>query len=117
MTGAWSWILGRYGQEVKVVQGGKETPCMAFLQPALETGTDWFQKLPTPLGELRRDRWLYLGPAEVALTDLEDGYVMWAGFRFGLRAAQPVCVGGETVYWWGLLAPGDREETEGGGGT
>ena len=56
MTGAWSWILGRYGQEVKVVQGGKETPCMAFLQPALETGTDWFQKLPTPLGEVRRDR-------------------------------------------------------------
>ena len=42
---------------------------------------------------------------------------MWAGFRFDLRAAQPVCVGGETVYWWGLLAPGAREETEGGGET
>ena len=115
MSGEWSWILGHYGQEVTVVQNGAETPCMAFLQPALETGTDWFQNLPTPLGEIRRDRWLYLGPADVALTDFEDGYVAWAGFRFDLRAAQPVCIGEETVYWWGLLAPRARENTQAGG--
>ena len=117
MNGEWSWILERYGQSVTVVQDGRQTACMAFLQPALETGTDWFQNLPTPLGETRRDRWLYLGPADVALTDFKDGYVAWAGFRFDLRAAQPVCVGDETVYWWGLLAPRAREETEGDGET
>lgn len=117
MSGDWSWILGRYGQSVTVVQDGKKTACMAFLQPEPETGTDWFQNLPTPLGELRRDRWIYLGPAEVALTDLKNGYVLWAGFRFDLRAAQPVCMGEETVYWWGLLAPGAREETDDSGET
>ena len=117
MTGAWGRILSRYGQEVTVCQGGKETACRAFLQPALETGTDRVQRLPTPLGEIRRDRWIYLGPPETPLTDLADGYVLWNGTRFDLRAAQPVCVGEETVYWWGLLAPGAREETEGGGET
>ena len=35
--------------------------------------------------------------------------VEWNGLRFAVRAAQPVCVGEETLYWWALLAVEDGE--------
>ena len=104
MTGAWGRILDKYGQRVAVVRDGAETLCRAFLQPALETREDWFQSLPTPLGTVRRDQWLYLGPPEVSLDGLGDGYVAWNNTQFEVRAAQPVCLGEDTIYWWALLA-------------
>lgn len=117
MTGAWGRILDKYGQRVAVVRDGQETLCRAFLQPALETREDWFQRLPTPLGAVRRDQWLYLGPPEVALDNLGDGYVAWNSTRFEVRAAQPVCLGENTVYWWALLAVQDPEPEDGSGET
>lgn len=117
MTGAWERILDKYGQRVAVVRDGAETLCRAFLQPALETREDWFQSLPTPLGAVRRDQWLYLGPPEVALDNLGDGYVAWNNTQFEVRAAQPVCLGEDTIYWWALLAVRDPEPEDGPGET
>lgn len=108
MTGAWSDILSRYGQTVTLCrQGEKELPCRAFLQPVLERGEDLFQRLPTPLGQVRQDRWICLGGPEMALDRLGDGYLAWGGETFTVRSAQPVYLGDELVYWWGLLAVRD----------
>ena len=70
---------------------------------------DWYQELPTPLGTVRRDQWLYLGPPELSLEETNGLCVEWNGLRFAVRAAQPVCVGEETLYWWALLAVEDGE--------
>ena len=117
MTGAWGRILEKYGQRVAVVRDGKETLCRAFLQPVMERREDWFQSLPTPLGEARRDQWLYLGPPEVSLDSLGDGYVAWRDAKFDVRAAHSVCIGEETVYRWALLAVRDPEPEDGPGET
>ena len=106
MTERWSRILSRYGQTVTLYRQGQEegTQCRAFLQPALEQGQEFFQSLPTPLGLVRQDRWICLGGPEMDLDTLGDGYIAWSGETFTVRSAQPVYLGDELVYWWGLLA-------------
>lgn len=89
--------------------GEEERACRAFLQPVRERREDWYQELPTPLGTVRRDQWLYLGPPELSLEETNGLCVEWNGLRFAVRAAQPVCVGEETLYWWALLAVEDGE--------
>lgn len=100
MTGTWGRILARYGQSVTLRRGEEEQDCRAFLRPVRERREDWYQELPTPLGTVRRDQWLYLGPPELSLEETNGLCVEWNGLRFAVRAAQPVCVGEETLYWW-----------------
>lgn len=109
MTGAWGRILARYGQSVTLRRGEEEQDCRAFLQPVRERREDWYQELPTPLGTARRDQRIYLGPPELPLEETNGLCVEWNGLRFAVRAAQPVCVGEETLYWWALLAVEDGE--------
>lgn len=112
MTGAWSRILEKYGQSVTVWSQGQEegTPCRAFLQPALERRGEGYQTLPTPLGLVRQDQWIYLGGPEVSLEGLGDGYIAWGERKFSVRAAQPIHLGEELAYWWALLTVRDPEE-------
>ena len=56
---------------------------------------------------MRQDRWICLGGPEMALDQLGDGYLAWGGETFTVRSAQPVYLGDELVYWWGLLAVRD----------
>ena len=111
MTDRWRQILSRYGQNVTLHrQDGEEgTVCRAFLQPALERRGEGYQTLPTPLGLVRQDQWIYLGSPEVSLDTLGDGYVAWGERKFSIRAAQPVYLGDELAYWWGLLVIRDAD--------
>lgn len=111
MSGAWGRILARYGQAVTVHREGQTegTPCRAFLQPMLERRGDGRQKLPTPLGTVRQDQWIYLGDPGVSLDGLGDGYVEWDGRRFSILAAQPICIGETLSHWWGLLRVRDPD--------
>ena len=109
MAGAGGRIRGQYGQSGTLRRGEEERGCRAFLQPVRERREDWYQELPTPLGTVRRDQWLYLGPPELSLEETNGLCVEWNGLRFAVRAAQPVCVGEETLYWWALLAVEDGE--------
>lgn len=73
----------------------------AFLQPILDKERQW---LPTPLGQVRQDRFLFLAGSELRLDGLgEDGYVEWDSRRYDVVTARPVAVGAETVYWWAVL--------------
>ncbi len=110
MTDRWRQILSRYGQTVTLYPQGEEegTACRAFLQPVREKEAKFFQRQPTPLGLARQDRWICLGGPEMALDRLGDGYIAWGDQTFTVRSAQPVYLGEELVYWWGLLAVRDQ---------
>ena len=99
MTGAWSRILEKYGQKVAVYKENAETGtvCRAFLQPALERRGEGYQTLPTPLGLVRQDQWIYLGSPAVPLDALGDGYVAW-GEKNSLSA--PL-----SLFTWGMSWP------------
>jgi len=94
-------ILNRYGQDVRVyTKAAPEGAALrAFIQPMREPGTE--QSVPTPLGQVMQDRFLYLGPPEAAL-DVECR-VEAGGERFQVQAAHPIYVGGRLSHWWAVL--------------
>ena len=111
MTGAWGRILAQYGQSVTLRRGEEEQDCREFLQPVRERREDWYQANTLVSGKAQKHilQWLYLGPPELPLEETNGLCVEWNGLRFAVRAAQPVCVGEETLYWWALLAVEDGE--------
>ena len=97
MDGALDRLLARYGQTVAVNGAAGR----AFLQPVLERREDWKQTLPTPLGTVRQDRFLYLGEAGLPLET--GGVVEWRGVTYEVQAAHAVYVGDRLSHWWGVL--------------
>ena len=103
MEQTWKGILSQYGQAVTLRQGEDAVSLRAFVQPALDRGTE--QEVPTPLGLGRKDRFLYLGPADHPLNT--DTLVEWNGCDFRVQSAHLV---GEKVcpHWWAMLCPRDE---------
>ena len=100
---AFSTVLAKYGQEVTVYRSGQAdgAVCRAFLQPILER--QGRQDVPTVLGTVCRDRWLYLGDPLIPVDDLDDGYVRWKGENFDVVRVQPIYVGDVLSHWWAVL--------------
>lgn len=96
-------ILSRYGQEVTVYthEAPEGIALRAFFQPVLDRGAA--QAVPSPLGEVRQDRFLYLGPPDTALECAPDCGVEVAGELYRPQAVQPVYAGGELSHWWAVL--------------
>lgn len=90
---------------------GKETLLKGFLQ---ETGSrNWqnMEKVFTPLGEIPRGQYLYLGPLDPRLA---VGDVLLQGNRiFEVRRAEAVYYGDKPVYCWGLCVEKGGEDTWG----
>lgn len=99
-------IRRRYGQEVELHgQEGEPVRVRAFVQPIREQGEDRWQVTPTPLGLRRRERFLYLGPAEPDLEEMREGWLVWSGRKWEIQSCQPVWLGGEVLYQWAVLRP------------
>lgn len=98
-------ILARYGQDVTVRYGDgrPERAARAFLQPIVERREDWRQEMPTPLGIVRRGRFLYLGEPGVELTGCEE--LEWNGEQFRVQAVEAIYVGGRLSHWWAVAVP------------
>ena len=111
-TTAFARMLERYGQTVALHPEGEalDIPIRAFLQPVLRKNESWFQRQAAPLGREERELYLYLGPADLALDRLGDGYIEGLGKKFDVQAAEAVFVGTEVSHWWALLSP--REEDD-----
>lgn len=111
---AFARILERYGQAVRLCGGaGADQEVRAFLQPVTQRREDWRQEAPTPLGVRDQARFLYLGPPEVPLDELGDGFLEWRGRRFQVRVCQPAYVGEVLSHWWAVLEARDREGGDG----
>lgn len=95
-------VLDRYGQRVVVCYGDgrSELDARAFFQPVAERREDWRQQTPTPLGIVRRDRFLYLGEPGVSLEGCE--VLVWQGQRFRPRSIQSIYVGEAVSHWWAV---------------
>ena len=100
----WHVILARYGQSVTVFpkSGDGSAETRAFVQPLAERGED--QRVPSPLGLRREDRFLYLGPGEVPLE--EGGRVRLGQEDYVVQAAHSI---GQGLFWQGVLRPVDEE--------
>lgn len=103
MAEEWKSILARYGQSVTLRREGGETALRAFFQPVEEKSPG---AEPTPLGTAPAGKWLYLGPAEEALEDVEE--LAWKGRSFRVLRCRAYCIGDETAYWWAVAEEQDE---------
>lgn len=109
MRNEFAHILQCYGGPAAVHAGEEVRVGPGFLQPVLDKERQW---TPTPLGQKRQDRFLFLAGPELRLDHLgEDGYVEWDGASYDVVTARPVAFGKETLYWWAVLTAREDGET------
>lgn len=108
--GTFSRILARYGQDVTVYtqDAPQGTTVRAFFQPQRDKGTE--QSVPSPLGWVKQDWFLYLGPAEIRME--ETCRVKVGEEVYQARSVQPVYVGERLTHWWAVFTRRSREEME-----
>ena len=92
--GVFAGLLEQYGQTVEVCRGEEAVgiACRAFVQPVLEKRE---QMVPTPLGQVRQDRWLYLGDPAVPLELAEEP--AWGSPPIPLKSASMLFLGGKII--------------------
>lgn len=103
MSREFARILELYGQQATVYTQGEPqgTAVRAFFQPVLDRGTA--QAVPSPMGEVRQDRFLYLGPPETPLECAPECGVEVGGELYRPQAVQPVYIGGTLSHYWAVL--------------
>lgn len=102
-------LLARWGRDVTLLYGenGETRTVRAVIQPVLTRREDWRQEVPSPLGAVRQDQFLYFGPADAGL----DGVTVLScgDTDYELQAAQPVPLDGAASHWWAVLRVRDEE--------
>lgn len=98
-------VLDRFGQSVCLQNENGETLAQgrAFLQPVLERSEEKPQLRPSPLGTIRRDRFLCLAHPSLPLDRLGSGRLVAAGCAYKILTLQPVRLGDALSHWWCLL--------------
>ena len=104
---SFSRILTRYGQDMTVYSQAarKSIGVRAFLQPMREKGTE--QSVPSPLGRVRQERFLYLGPPE-SFPDEAD-LVTFGSQTLHVQRTHLIYAGAQPIYRWAVLIPNTRE--------
>ena len=104
-------ILRQYGSGMTLEQGGSTVTVKGFFQPVRSKSWQSLTNVATPLGEIPRGQYVYIGPAdtEVAVGDMlrvgEDQYVF--------RKVEPYRYGEKQIYIWGLCVEKDVNDTWG----
>ena len=100
MKGTVEKMISQYGNHMVLVQKGKETTVRAFLQETRSRSQEYAQREFSPLGEICRGLFVYIGPAE-PLVEMGDR-IRFGNRQFEVRRTDPVKVADQTLYCWGL---------------
>lgn len=68
------------------------------------------QFVPTELGVVQEERFLYLGEAAVSLAGMEGGFLRCGGVDYTVQSAQAVYLGEVLTHWRAVLRVRDEVE-------
>lgn len=106
-----SRILKQYGTTMTLTtQSGTET-VKGFFQPVRSKSFQNMVSLDTPLGEIPRGQYVYIGPADVGVCEGDSLLVGELSYTF--RRVEPYCYRDERVYLWGLCVEKGVNDTWG----
>ena len=96
-------ILARYGRPVELRQKAAEPGIVtaAFLQAM--AGGEERERVPTRLGTLREETFLYLGDPNCPLEELEAGGILCDGILYEVLHARLVWMGNQPSHWRAIL--------------
>lgn len=95
-------LLRQHGTAMTVQngRGNTQTEVKAFLQPALTKSWQNTSVEATPLGMVSQGQYVYIGPADVAVS---EGDILLVGERaFSFRRVEPYMYNAGIIYIWGL---------------
>lgn len=102
-------ILETYG--VSITRTEKEVTYRGFFQPVRSKSWQSLVDQSTPLGEVFRGQYIYIGPADVPAA---DGDVLTVGGKsYFLRRVELYFYGEEPVYTWGMCVEKGVNDTWG----
>ena len=106
-----SGILRQYGTEMILNQNGESLAVKGFFQPVRSKSWQSLINQETPLGEVYRGQYIYIGPAE---TPVSEGDVLTVGQKhYFLRRVEKYYYGDQTVYIWGMCVEKEVNDTWG----
>lgn len=104
-------LLKQCGVTMTVTRASGEESVKGIFQPVRSKSFQSMVSLDTPLGEVPRGQYVYIGPAEVAV---EDGDTLQVGGTYYIfRRVEPFYCGEDIVYLWGLCVEKGVNDTWG----
>ncbi|MBQ7802021.1 MAG: hypothetical protein IJ375_06840 [Oscillospiraceae bacterium] len=104
-------ILKAYGAAVTLCQGVEEYAVFAFFQPVRSKSWQYLEGNYSPLGEIPRGQFVYIGPVEPAAQAGDT--VRVDGKAYLLRRSELVRDGNGPVYCWGMCVEKGGEDNWG----
>ena len=106
-----SGILRQYGTSMVLNRNGASIAVRGFFQPVRSKSWQSMVNVETPLGEVYRGQYIYIGPAEVAAS---EGDILTVGEKhYFLRRVEKYYYGDQAVYTWGMCVEKGVNDTWG----
>lgn len=104
-------ILRQHGTTMALTRGGETITVKGFFQPVRSKSLQSMVNQETPLGEVIRGQYIYIGPADTAVS---EGDTLTLGNKsYFLRRVELYRYGDEPVYTWGLCVEKGVNDTWG----
>ena len=101
-------ILKTYGTAVKLSHGADTYEIFAFFQPVRSKSWQYLEGNYSPLGEIPRGQFVYIGPVE---PEAEQGDTLTVGQKqYWLRRTELIRDGNGPVYCWGMCVEKGGED-------
>ena len=104
-------IFQQYGTAMTVTGRAGQQNLRGFFQPVRSKSWQSMVNAATPLGEIPRGQYVYMGPAEVAVENGDQ--LALQGKTYLFRRVEPYYYGDEVVYIWGLCVEKGVNDTWG----
>jgi hypothetical protein len=104
-------ILQSYGASMELEKGNGSHEIRAFFQPVRSKSWQYLEGDYSPLGEIPRGQYIYIGPVE-PMAEPGDT-VKLDGKKYWLRRTELIRDGEGPVYCWGICVEKGGEDTWG----
>ena len=104
-------ILRQHGTTIRISGAGEERTVKGFFQPVRSKSWQSIVNQETPLGEVFRGQYVYIGPAD---QPVYEGEMLHLGQKqYFLRRVEQYYYGDQAVYTWGLCVEKGVNDTWG----
>ena len=104
-------ILNTYGTAVTLHKGKKDHEIRAFFQPVRSKSWSYLEGEYSPLGEIPRGQYVYIGPVD---PEAKAGNSLEVGSRsYQFRRTELIYDANGPVYCWGICVEKGGEDTWG----
>lgn len=111
MRGMVSKILRQYGSAVTLHKAEEVYQIRAFFQPVRSKSWQYLEGEYSPLGEIPRGQYVYIGPAEPAAA--EGDALTVEGQEYWIRRSEMILDREGPVYCWGMCVEKGGEDNWG----